>query len=295
MVREIPRKENPILLALQDGFIDVEVYLKMLAKGGKDRTSSIPMRPLDLLRLALRAVAYSPKSSYDLSKELDYYIDTRLSDKEHKALGKDYDVDHINDLVVTYYNVRHLLESKTPKDKDECIEEIKSKLDDFKIKKYEVESEYDPMEGYDEALDTLAASLASHMGYHPEEVRKDGRTKDGMKERIRSTISGMRYNTDWTDVSPDIIYYKGGFYWSGLKTTECIARKMIFMDRQSGGFKYRTRNGGYRDGIPSDCICKLIKGVGCTTDAIRKEILKIREKPNKDSSSKKEKGSHPTG
>lgn len=278
MVREIPRKENPILLALQDGFIDVEVYLKMLAKGGKDRTSSIPMRPSDLLRLALRAVAYSQKSSYDLSKELDYYIDTRLSDEEHKALSKDYNVDHINDLVIAYYNVRHLLESKTTKDKDECIEEIKSKLDDFKIKKYEVESEYDPMEGYDEALDTLAASLASHMGYHPEEVRKDGRTKDGMKERIRSTISGMRYNTDWVDVSPEIIYYTGRFYWSGLKNIKDIARKMASMAEIAGGFKYRTRNGGYRDGIPSGYICELIKGVGCYTDAIRKEFLKIRGK-----------------
>ncbi len=278
MVRDIPRKENPILLALQDGFIDVEVYLKMLAKGGKDRTSSIPMRPLDLLRLALRAVAYSQKSSYDLSKELDYYIDTRLSDEEHKALGKDYSVDHIYGLVIAYYNVRHLLESKTAEEKDECIEEIKSYLDDFKIKKYEVWSEYDPTHGYDETLDTLAESLASYMGYHPEEVRKDDGIKDGMKEYIRSAISGARYNTDWTDVSPDIIYYKGGFYWSGLKTTECIARKMICMDTLSDGFKSKVGNRGYQNGIPSGYICKLIKGAGCSTNTIRKEICKIRGK-----------------
>lgn len=287
MVREIPRKENPILLALQDGFIDVEVYLKMLAKGGKDRTSSIPMRPLDLLRLALRAVTYSQKSSYDLSKELDYYIDTRLSDKEHKALGKDYDVDHINDLVVTYYNVRHLLESKTPKDKDECIEEIKSKLDDFKIKKYEVWSEYDPMHGYDEALDTLAESLASYVGYHPEEIRKDDRIKDGAKECIRSAISGARYNTDWTDVSPDIIYYKGGFYWSGLKNIKCIARKMICMDTLSDGFKSKVGNRGYQNGIPSGYICELIKGAGVKLKTIRSNTSKIKKKAKEEAPKKK--------
>ena len=278
MVREIPRKENPILLALQDGFIDVEVYLKMLAKGGKDETSPIPMRPSDLLRLALRAISYSEKYSYDLSKELDYYIDTRLSDEEHKALSKDYNVDHINDLVIAYYNVRHLLESKTTKDKDECIEEIKSKLDDFKIKKYEVWSEYDPTHEYDETLDTLAESLASYMGYNPEEIRKDDGIKDGMKEYIRSAISGARYNTDWTDVSPDIIYYKGGFYWSGLKNIKCIARKMICMDTLSDGFKSKVGNRGYQNGIPSGYICKLIKGAGCSTNTIRKEICEIRGK-----------------
>ncbi len=293
MAREIKREENPILLELQDGFIDVEVYLKMLAKGGKDRTSSIPMRPSDLLRLALRAVAYSQKYSYDLSKELDYYIDTRLSDEEHKALGKDYYVTHIEDLVIAYYNVRHLLESKTAKEKDECIEEIKCKLDDFKTKKYEVWSEYDPTHGYDETLDTLAASLASYMGYHPEDVGKDGRTKDGMKEYIRSAISGARYNTDWVDVSPEIIYYKGGFYWSGLNDIKDIARKMVSMAMLSDGFKSKAGKNGSQNGIPSNYICKLIKGTDGTTDTIRKEICEIREKLNKDSSSKKEKEATP--
>ena len=293
MARNIAREENPILLALQDGFINVEVYLKMLVKGGKDRTSSIPMRPSDLLRLALRAVAYSQKSSYDLSKELDYYIDTRLSDEEYEALDKYRYEDHINDLATTYYNVRYLLESKTAKEKDECVKKIKSNLDDFKIKKYEVWSEYNPMHGYDERLDTLAESLASHMGYHPEEVRRDGRTKDGMKERIRSTISGARYDTDWVDVSPEIIYYKGGFYWSGLNNTEDIARKMVSMDMLSGGFSSKAGRNGSQGGIPSNYICKLIKGAGCSTGTIRKEICEIREKLNKDSSSKEKKEATP--
>lgn len=293
MARDIARAENPILLELQDGFIDVEVYLKMLAKGGKDRTSSIPMRPLDLLRLALRAVAYSQKSSYDLSKELDYYIDTRLSDEEYEALGKYLYVDHIYDLVTTYYKVRHLLESKTAEEKDECIDEIKCSPENFKTKQYEVKSEYKPMDGYDEALDTLAESLASYMGYHPEEVRKDGRTKDGMKEYIRSAISGARYDTDWIYVSPEIIYYKGGFYWSGLKSIKCIARKMICMDMLSDGFKSKAFKYNSQNGIPSNYICKLIKGVGCPTGTIRKEICEVREKLNKESSSKKEKEATP--
>lgn len=287
MAREIARKKNPILLALQDGFIDVEVYLKMLAKGGKDETSPIPMRPSDLVRLALRAISYSEKYSYDLSKELDYYIDTRLSDEEYEALDKYRYVTHIGVLVTAYYNVRHLLESKTPKDKDEFIKKIKRSIDDFKTKQYEVWSEYDPMHGYDERLDTLAKSLASYMGYHPEEVRKDGRTKDGMKERIRSTISGARYDADWIDVSPEIIYYKGGFYWSGLNDIKDIVSKMISMAEIAGGFKYRTRNGGYRDGIPSEKICRLIKGAGGKPETIRSNTSKIKKEAKEEAPKKK--------
>ncbi len=293
MAREIAREENPILLALQDGFIDVEVYLRKLATGKKNETSSIPMRSSDLIRLALRAFVYSSKSSYDLSKELENYIGTRLSDTECKGLNKYRYVEHISDLKAAYYDVLHLLESKTAKEKDECIRIIKSSPDDFKTKKYEVKSEYNPMHEYDKTLDTLAASLASHMGYHPEDVRKDGRTKDGMKERIRSTISGARYDTDWVDVSPEIIYYKGGFYWSGLNNTEDIARKMVSMDMLSGGFRSKIGKHSYQDGIPSDYICKLIKGAGCSTGTIRKEICEIREKLNKDSSSEKEREATP--
>ena len=287
MAREIPRKENPILLALQDGFIDVEVYLRKLATGEKDETSSIPMQPLDLVHLALRAVAYSQKSSYNLSKELDYYIGTRLSDKECKGLNKYRYVEYISDLKAAYYDVLHLLESKTAKEKDECIRIIKCSPEHFKTKKYEVESEYDPMEGYDEALDTLAESLASHMGYHPEEIRKDDRTKDGMKERIRSTISGMRYDTDWVDVSPEIIYYKGVFYWSGLNGIKDIARKMVSMDMLSGGFRSKAGKNGSQNGIPSKYICELIKGAGVKLETIRSNKSKIKKEAKEEAPKKK--------
>ena len=293
MVREIPREENPILLALQDGFIDVEVYLRKLATGEKDETSSIPMHYFDLVHLALRAVAYSQKSSYNLSKELHYYIGTRLSDEEHKALTEYDFAGHTYFLKEAYNDVCHLLKSNTPNDRNECVKSLKRCLEEFRSMPLTVLSEYKPICGYNEALETLVKNLVSYMGYNPEEISKDGTTENRMKEGIRYSMSDAWCDTDWVDVSPEIIYYKGGFYWSGLSDIKDIARKMIFMDRQSGGFKYRTRNGGYRDGIPSKYICELIKGAGCSTDAIRKEILKIREKPNKDSSSKKEKEATP--